>query len=151
MRLDSGKELVTVRTESYVYAHLSLSPSLCPLGPCKRTRSLPTQNSISLFAPMSRWERVRAFVFHGEARIFTYAIHLPRLILCAYVSALHVYRSAPVCASYVCDACPCVARAREGNAHALETDQPRHRTIFERGKKRSRMNFLHNFGSPRRF
>lgn len=77
---------------------------------------------------------VRAFVFHGGTRVSTYTIIRPR-----FVSRSRVWED--------------VSRVLSARTHthtrALTPDRSRHRTIFERGKERSRTNFLHNFGSPR--
>lgn len=80
-----------------------------------------------------RIPRRHAYIYKGDSstRSSTYA----------FVSIAHVgTRKVRARASYA------GVRARTRLA-----DQSRHRTIFEPGKERSKMNFLHNFGSPRRF
>ena len=75
-------------------------------------------------------------------------IRIPRRHSCIYVHD----SSSTVFVSVACVrlfTCAHVSTRTHTRARALTPDRSRHRTIFERGKERSRTNFLHNFGSPR--
>lgn len=124
MKVHGGKELVTMRTESPIHVRASSFP----LGFVFARAHHQNESCLHL------WVGARIRILRRHACIFT---HTPGL----------VYQ----CQSYCTFVCTCrVSRTRK----RFSGDEPRvetRATIFEPGKERSRINFLHNFGSPRRF
>lgn len=124
MKVHGGKELVTMRTESPIHVRASSFP----LGFVFARAHHQTSR-------VCTYELVHAFVFYGGTRVY-----------------LHTRPDSSTSASPIARS---FARVRVSRTRKrFSGDEPRvetRATIFEPGKERSRINFLHNFGSPRRF
>ena len=84
------------------------------------------------------------------ARVFVHSYSTEALVYLRTRFFVHGFRprfNAVACVRLF--TCAHVSTRTHTHARALTPDRSRHRTIFERGKERSRTNFLHNFGSPR--